>query len=102
MRNYQLSAIHCQAQMSLLTDATVMNEHFSHLLFITAMMCQKDSAFWICWPHSRVGISSTCQFLKNNFVCSYLLHFRIFIYMLIVNYKILIVALGTEIAQLIK
>lgn len=40
--------------------------------------------------------------LKSNFICSSVLNFRIFMYMLTVNYKILIVALGTEVAQSIK
>jgi hypothetical protein len=40
--------------------------------------------------------------LKNNFICSSVLNFRIFVSMLTVNYEILIVALGTEVAQSIK
>ena len=41
-------------------------------------------------------------FLKSNFICSYVLNFRIFVYVSTVNYKILIVVLGTEVAQPIK
>ena len=40
--------------------------------------------------------------LKSNSICSSVLNFRIFMYMLTVNYKILVVTLETEVAQSIS
>ena len=40
--------------------------------------------------------------LGSNFICRSVLNFRIFMHMLTVNYKILIVVLGMEVAQSIK
>jgi len=83
------------------TDATVFNEHFSHLLVIIALMCKKivpsESAGYTVHRHLQYILG-----LKSNFVCRSVLNFRIFMYVLTVNYKILIVALGMEVAQSIK
>jgi len=43
MLNYQLSECYSMLDTSVTayTDAAVLNEHFSHLLLISALMCKK-------------------------------------------------------------